>query len=650
MNKVNLTYIKTGICALALLATTSCQSDFLKEELTTQRGNSYYSTEAGIQSLVVGAYNQVFSVPFAGELQFATTNYGTDEFHVGGDGSNGSWNNYDGGLKSIVTVVNANTIAAERAWDTYYVGIGLANQIIKSATDITSTSNAIKKTALGEGYFLRAFNYLKLVRQYGAVPLKLTVSTSVELEFTRATPEQVYAQVIDDLTKAYGLLDNSGIAPQKITKDAVAHFLAKAYLSRASEINDSWNTATKAADLAQVVTLSDEVIARHPLATNFGDLWAYAKTNAPSESLSELILSAQFTGDLTATTFNNSHLYFTSRYDDMPYMQRDLTGMRPFSRLAPTYFTYDVFDQVNDSRFWKSFRTKSRCNKGSGKYVNGDLGIMYVINAPSDTRFTKTKYVDEIVYAKTNKTIPSVYVAHASDGKSLVTDVRFPSLSKHFDGARLAINEVRGTRDEVLARSAETYLMAAEAKIRLANLGQGSFDAALPYINAVRKRAAFKSGEDRAAYADGAAAYVVSSAGQNVDINSYMTENSYYESTNITKTTDATALDITSSANLPTQDLAVITKLGYTSTYDKMLCLILNERTRELCGEFHRWEDLSRTKTLVARAKAYNPEAVTYIKDYHLFRPIPQTFLDAIYSKGTALTSADKQAMQNAGY
>jgi hypothetical protein len=258
-------------------------------------------------------------------------------------------------------------------------------------------------------------------------------------------------------------LDNTG-APAKITKDAVAHYLAKAYLSRASEINDSWNTSTKAADLAKVVSLSDEVIARHPLANNFGDIWAYSKPNGANETLSELILSAQFSDNMLSTTFNNSHLYFTARYDDLPYMQRDLTGMRPFSRLAPTYFTYDVFDQVNDSRFWKSFRTKSRCNNGSGKYVNGDLGIMYVINSPTDTRFAKTKNLDEIIYPKTNKTIPSVYVAHASDGKSLLTDVRFPSLSKHYDGARLAINEVRGYRDEILARSAETYLMALKQK------------------------------------------------------------------------------------------------------------------------------------------------------------------------------------------
>ena len=98
MNKVQFRYIKTGICAFALLANMSCQSDFLKEELTTQRSNAYYSTEEGIQAAVTGAYNQTFAVPLGGEVQFATTNYGTDEFHVGGDGSNSPWNNYDGGF------------------------------------------------------------------------------------------------------------------------------------------------------------------------------------------------------------------------------------------------------------------------------------------------------------------------------------------------------------------------------------------------------------------------------------------------------------------------------------------------------------------------------------------------------------------------
>jgi hypothetical protein len=229
-----------------------------------------------------------------------------------------------------------------------------------------------------------------------------------------------------------------------------------------------------------------------------------------------------------------------------------------------------------------------------------------------------------------------------------MADVRFPSLSKYLDGNRIDLSNIKGSRDIILARSAETYLLAAEAKVRLAKAGSGSFADALPYINAVRTRATYKSGENRAAYVDGSAAWTVT--GQAGIPISYIPENSYYESNNIAVTTAATSLTISSITALPAEDMAVIAKLGYGSDYDRMLCLVLNERTRELCGEFHRWEDLSRTKTLVARAKAYNIEAAPNIQDYHNLRPIPQTFLDGVYANGKPLTPDEKVAMQNPGY
>lgn len=637
----------------AISATTSCKKTFLDEKLETVRDLEFYKTDAGIQQLVNGAYHQVFATPFNGEMAYSFMAYGTDEFQVGGDPSNGMYNNYGSTFGSFVTPNNGNTVATNVQWDNLYVGIGHANLIIENATASTSTADAIKKTALGEGHFLRAYNYLRLVSQYGGVPLKTKSSNSVELEFTRATPKDVYEVIISDFTKAFTLLGNAG-SPHKITKDAAAHFLAKAYLSRASEINDSWNSATKAADLTAIGPLCDAVIAGHPLAPNYGDLWRYTAPNGANENLRELILSANFTSDLSASGSNTQHLYYVSRYEDVAQMQRDLSGDRPFSRLSPNFYMYRIYDLQNDSRFWKSFRTKHRVNANAptAPYVQGDLGIMYVINQPGDNRFAANVMNNSVVYSGTGKTIPHVYVAYktgvTTDGGWNDTR-RFPSLSKFIDGSRTAgFNDVRGLRDITLARSAETYLIAAEAKIRLAKLGTGSYADALPYINAVRTRAQYASGENRSAYYDGGAA--PSAVPQNIPP-SFFPENSYYESNGIPVTTAASnSLAVSDVASLPARDEFIINLLGYSSMYDRMLCFLLNERSRELAGEYLRWQDLSRTKTLVARAKAFNPDAAPNIQDRHLLRPVPQTFLDGIQASGKALTPAEKQAMQNPGF
>src|SRR6185437_15338336 len=253
---------------------------------------------------------------------------------------------------------------------------------------------------------------------------------------------------------------------------------------------------------------------------------------------------------------------------------------------------------------------------------------------------------------------PTTYVAYpngtTADG-ALNTDLTtayqaFPSLSKYMDGSRNSLNDVVGHRDFILARSAETYLIAAEIKIRLAKAGQGSYADALPYINAVRTRAQYVDGESRSAYNDGGNTLQSKSLQPAGVANSFYPGNSYYESNNIPVTTAASAsLAISDVGSLPAQDEHIISVLGLSDPYDRMLCLVLDERSRELMGEYKRWEDLSRTETLVARAKAFNPEA-GLIKDYNNLRPIPQTFLDGIQAGGAALTPDQKQAMQNPGY
>ena len=656
------------IAATAFLIT-SCKKNFLDETLTTARTTDFYKTDAGILQLSVGTQYQVFNVPFNGEWNYSATNYGTDEFHIGGDPSNSPWNNYDATFNSTVVAVNGNTAAPNFQWDALYTGIGDANLLIQNCTNSTSTSNAIKKTALGEGYFLRAYNYLRLVSQYGAVPLQIEPLSSVTLEFTRATPKEVCAQIISDLSNAMQLLPTSG-GPSHITQDAAAHYLAKAYLFRASEINNAWNSDTKAADLAAIGPLCDQIISRHPLAANFGSLWNFTAINSANESLPELILSAQFTNDVNTNLGNGNtqHLYFVSRYDVQDQMARDLTGDRPFSRLATTYFMYRIYDLVNDSRFWKSFRTKYSINGATpvAPNIKGDVGIMYVINQPGDTRYPLSKICKTtsgtnlvLDVMGTGRAIPTTYVAYpngrTTDG-AIYTDLTtagqgFPPCSKHTDGSRNSLNDVVGHRDFILARSAETYLIAAEAKIRLAQAGTGSYSDALPYINAVRTRAQYNNGENRAAYNDGGNTLLSQSLQTPGVTSSFYPGNSYYESNNIPVTTAASgSLAIASTSTLPAQDEYIISALGLSSAYDRMLCLVLNERSRELVGEFKRWEDLSRTQTLMKRVQTFNLEGGPNIKPYHSLRPIPQTFLDGVQANGKALTGAEKQAMQNPGY
>ena len=156
------------------------------------------------------------------------------------------------------------------------------------------------------------------------------------------------------------------------------------------------------------------------------------------------------------------------------------------------------------------------------------------------------------------------------------------------DGSRNSLNDVVGHRDFILARSAETYLIAAEAKIRLAKAGTGSYADALPYINAVRTTGTISLVEKTGLpIMMEVILYSLHHFNQQVLSNSFYPGNSYYESNNIPVTTAASAsLAIADVATLPAQDEFIISTLGLSSAYDRMLCLVLDERSRELMGEY----------------------------------------------------------------
>ena len=98
----NIKTISTNLCiALAMLAMPSaCKESFLDEDLITARSTQDFETQNGLDGLVTGMY-QSLRFHFNYEWAYTTTNYGTDEFAVGGDRTMQMWNSYDANLNSL---------------------------------------------------------------------------------------------------------------------------------------------------------------------------------------------------------------------------------------------------------------------------------------------------------------------------------------------------------------------------------------------------------------------------------------------------------------------------------------------------------------------------------------------------------------------
>lgn len=692
--KLNRILFAALIASITGSSITSCSESFLDENLTTQYSTDRFKTQEGLDELVTGAYQKLkFKFNYIWGIQYY--NMGVDEFT---DANNviPAWNHYSQDLNSSENAAN------QPIWDNYYGLVEPANILIQNIPQYYNQSSPTYNTRLGEAHFLRAYAYFELVKQFGGVPLKLVPSTSAETYFTRNSAEEIYTQVISDFGEAYRLLPDKGESIGRINKYAAAHFLAKAHLFRASELYSDWNSNYIASDLDAVIQYGSEVVDAHPLCNDYVELWDYEQPNGANEKVSEVILAAQFSNDESTwgRYGNQMHLYYPAVYqgNDIGGCKRDISGGREFSYVSATEYTMQVFDRVNDSRFWKSFITCYGANEtksaptwiaedmpyapagvkeGDKRFSGGELGMKYIVNDPGDNRYEKYPNAPAYTVLKDGKMCNTYTYVRYFKGQEhswninektgnyydIIPHKRSVALSKFRDGYRVSIASQFGTRDAIIARSADDVLMVAEAYIRK---GEANYDKAVEWMNKLRERAGYKTGEDRSKNVDGGQAYKNNpycsgkGGGHSSEGTIYWEENTYYESNNIEQETTAstkTTMKLNSVADVynSTVDTPIYSELGCTSNADKMMCFLLNERTRELCGELQRWEDLARTKTLDARWHKFNDGASRGLGEFksekHYYRPIPQAFLDGITnSNGSALSNEEKKAMQNPGY
>ncbi|NCD72262.1 RagB/SusD family nutrient uptake outer membrane protein [Mucilaginibacter agri] len=265
------TYILTIL--LASLTATSCKKSFL--ELTPQdqySSGNFYQTEAQFRQAVTAAYTPLRDLLnydyFTGEERSDNTHY---EFYQTNRGT---------------AYTQRETIAdfTDTPTDTYtnkvyfdcYSSISKSNIVI-GRLGASTVATAAKSDIDGQAKFLRAWNYFRLVRYFGAVPLYLKeVTTADEAFLPRSPVDAVYAQIIADAKDAINELAAPTKFPQsgQATKGSATMLLAEVYVTQ-----KKW---------AEAETLLTTLPAMgYGLLTNYADVFSTANKNS-KESIFEV--------------------------------------------------------------------------------------------------------------------------------------------------------------------------------------------------------------------------------------------------------------------------------------------------------------------------------------------------------------------------
>jgi starch-binding outer membrane protein, SusD/RagB family len=589
MKKIQLLII-TGVLFLA----SGCEK-ILEENPQSQIVPSFFKSSAGVLGGIAGVYNDIRNYwgteGFTVEMQA-----GTDEFLQAASSGGGPLYTYNG--------INATNFGA--AWGTAFTDINTLNGVLKYGQSLNEPE-AVKKQYLAQAKFLRAFWYFYLVQTFGDVPLHTEFIEVASQAAKRDPVADVYKLIIQDLRDAAADLPEKPTAPflgKAATKPVAQFFLAKALLTR------GWLTNSQT-DYAEAAKIANDIIVNKgtyglDLWQDFGDAFVpandYGKetmfvsdhtndakygyytvgggaSGGNAQNLSPWFTNWNYPAVSGLNSYLNSNGVLTN--SGTAGMVRDSYYGRPYVRMRPNsfkwtsgqnsgknYFLDQVFvNRANDSRFANSFYTTYISNTAitnAATSANNKRGITYTMQVGVDTAV----YFPDFEVPGAPQFIGTRPFKGIVVPPSMWKSDIFPSLKKFMDPSRGSNFNDPSTRPAVITRFAEVYLIAAEAYMQAGDKAK-----AAELLNVIRQRAAYRKTNTSAQNAAAAEAMKITASDVTVDF-------------------------------------------------------ILDERSRELFGEWMRWNDLVRTKSLVRRIQTWNPEAAANIKEFHVLRPIPQSQID----------------------
>ncbi len=251
---------------------------------------------------------------------------------------------------------NGDNALINNWWNGLYNVIAQTNLVLERVPGINPMDEAQKKRVLGEAQFLRAWSYFYLVQLWGDVPLITKPQTTSSPDFypTRTSKEEVYNQIVADLTAA----ETSGL-PMAVTSGrasmgAVKSLLAKVYLTMAGHpLNKGASHYALARDKAAEVINSNSF----KLFSNYSDLHDLA-----TENMDEHIFQIQY---LAGVADNPMQAVLLPNFKDVSQFGTEIGSIVPTMQF---YNSFEAGDQRIVDRV--GFFYNSYYDKGNGALKN----------------------------------------------------------------------------------------------------------------------------------------------------------------------------------------------------------------------------------------------------------------------------------------
>lgn len=421
------------VSCLGCLAGTSCTDLLMEEHKNKVTAEFLYSNPEALERAVIALYSM--------ERSKVSTNQDEAEpfiyvFDTGSDidyfrsGSAAKFTRYDAGYTSKAKEIRD-------AWVKQYSIIGKCNQILAAIKEHGMNMEDPKiQRIMGETYLFRAHAYYFLWTKFGRLfittePIRYTEVGNIVC--TPAPDEQVLKRIDDDLKDAMTYLtwevptENGTPLSGRFTKAVAKHLKVKMAM---------WEK-----DYETAKNTAEEVLARpeYGLMDEPGDVF-----NAANLNHKEALFTYQFLdgkgggGSLSGGKYTGHRL---NAFTVSAYGGSSGTGTWAFEnggfgwgRIFPNHYLLSLYDQNKDKRFKQFFRLYYVYSAGAGLPAGKVPGDICVPN-------TETKYYD----------------------------VLHPQCEKYVDNryTMTVPNQTNGFKDVIVYRLAETYILAAEAYMRL---------------------------------------------------------------------------------------------------------------------------------------------------------------------------------------